>query len=95
MPPITATVFTAKDHMLLRIIIYLLQFLLCLIQVTLSYRRFRNRLRQVQTMTHLTAIRRRDSHYCLSNLPSQHISDNNGLYLLDQPRLKRPSLQWA
>jgi hypothetical protein len=63
MPPIPAAVFTAKEHMLLRIIIYLLQFLLCLIQVTLSYRRFRNRLRQAQMTTHLTAIRRRNSHY--------------------------------
>jgi hypothetical protein len=78
MPPITAAVFTAKEHMLLRIIIYLLQFLLCLIQVTLSYRRFRNRLRQVQTTTHLTAIRRHDSHYCLSNSPSLHTRNSNG-----------------
>jgi hypothetical protein len=91
MPPITAAVFTAKEHMLLRIIIYLLQFLLCLIQVTLSYRRFRNRLRQVQTTTHLTAIRRRNSHYCLSNSPSLQTRNSNGLFLLNHPAYSIPA----
>ena len=40
-----ATVFTVKEHMLLRIIIYLFQFLLCLTQVILAYRCLWNRLR--------------------------------------------------
>ena len=34
--PAIAAVFTVKEHMFLRIIIYLFQFLLCLIQVTLA-----------------------------------------------------------
>jgi hypothetical protein len=92
MPPIPATVFTVKEHMLLRTIIYLFQFLLCLIQVTLAYRRLRNRLRQTRTITHLSSIRIRDSHYQLSNLLSPPHSNNNdhGLSLPDQPRLLRP-----
>jgi hypothetical protein len=92
MPPIPAAVFTVKEHMLLRIIIYLFQFLLCLIQVILAYRRLRNRLRQTRMITHLTSIRIRDSHYRLSNLPSLPHNNNNdhGLYLPDQPRLLRP-----
>jgi hypothetical protein len=92
MPPIPAAVFTVKEHMLLRIIIYLFQFLLCLIQVTLAYRRLRNRLRQTRMITHLSSIRIRDSHYRLSNLLSPPHSNNNdhGLSLPDQPRLLRP-----
>jgi hypothetical protein len=71
---------------------YLFQFLLCLIQVILAYRRLRNRLRQTRTITHLTSIRIRDSHYRLSNLPSPPHNNNNdhGLYLPDQPCLLRP-----
>ena len=89
MPPIT-TVFTVKEHTLLRIIIYLFQFLLCSIQVILAYRRLWNRLRQQQSIIDLTAIRRiRDSHYQLSNLLSMHHYNNvnNGLYHPNQPRL--------
>jgi hypothetical protein len=83
MPPIPAAVFTVKEHMLLRIIIYLFQFLLCLIQVTLAYCRLRNRLRQTRTITHLTSIRIRDSHYQLSNLlsPPHSNNENHGLSL--------------
>jgi hypothetical protein len=94
MPPI-AIVFTAKEHMLLKITIYLFQFLLCLIQVMLAYRRLRNRLRQMQTITHLTSIRIRDLHYRLSNLPSPPHNNNNdhGLYLPNQPRLLCPIIQ--
>jgi hypothetical protein len=91
-PPIPTAVFTVKEHTLLRIIIYLFQFLLCLIQVTLTYRCLRNRLRQTRTITHLTSIRIRDSHYRLSNLLSPPHSNNesHGLFLPDQPRLLRP-----
>jgi hypothetical protein len=87
-----AAVFTVKEHMLLRIIIYLFQFLLCLIQVILAYRHLRNRLRQTQTITQLTSIRIRDSHYRLSNLPLPPHNNHNdhGLYLPNQPRLLHP-----
>jgi hypothetical protein len=78
-----------------RIMASMFQFLLCLIQVTLAYRRLRNRLRQTRTITHLTSIRIRDSHYRLSNLPSPPHSNNDdhGLSLPDQPRLLRPIVQ--
>ena len=89
MPPITA-VFTAKEHMLLRIIIYLFQFLLCSIQVILAYCRLWNRLRQQHSIIDLTTIRRIcDSRYLLSNLLSMPHNNNvnNGLYLPNQPCL--------
>ena len=89
MPPI-ATVFTVKEHMLLRIIIYLFQFLLCSTQVILAYRRLWNRLRRQQSIIDLTTIRRIcDPRYLLSNpLSTQHNNNiNNGLFLPNQPRL--------
>jgi hypothetical protein len=48
--------------------------------------------RQTRTITHLTSIRIRDSHYRLSNLPSPPHNNNesHGLSLPDQPRLLRP-----
>jgi hypothetical protein len=60
-----------------------------------GYRQFRNRLRQMQTTTHLTAIRRCHSHYRLSNSPSLHTRNSNGLFLHDQPHLQCPGLQWT
>ena len=87
MPPI-ATVFTVKEHTLLRIIIYLFQFLLCVTQVILAYRHLWNRLRRQQSIIDLTTIRRiHDSHYHLSNPLSTHRYNNinNGLYLPNQP----------
>ena len=94
MPPI-ADVFTVKEHMLLRIIIYLFQFLLCSIQVLLAYHHLWNRLRQEQTVTHLTTIRICDSHYHPINLHSTHHNNNHGHYLPSQPHLQCPSIQWA
>ena len=94
MPPIAA-VFTVKEHILLRTIIYLFQFLLCLIQVILAYRRLWNRLRWQHSIIDLTTIRRiRDSHYHLNNpLSTQHNNVNNGLYLPNQPCLWHPVIQ--
>ena len=94
MPPIAA-VFTVKEHTLLRIIIYLFQFLLCSIQVILAYRHLWNRLRWQHSIIDLTTIRRIcDSHYLLSNPPSmQHNNINNGLYLPNQPHLWCPIIQ--
>ena len=91
----TAAVFTVKEHMLLRIIIYLFQFLLCLIQVILAYRHLWNRLRWQHSIIDLTTIRRiRDSHYLLNNLLStQHNDVNHGLYLPNQPCLWHPVVQ--
>ena len=57
MPPV-AVAFTVKGHTILRIIIYLFQFLLCLSQVILAYRCLWNRLKQQQTITDLATIRR-------------------------------------
>ena len=96
MPPITVA-FTVKGHTILRIIIYLFQFLLCLSQVILAYRHLWNRLKQQQTITDLATIRRiRDSRYHLSTQPSPltltQIADH-GLFLLDQPCLQCPVIQ--
>ena len=91
-----AAVFTVKEHMLLRIIIYLFQFLLCVTQVILAYCHLWNRLRQQQSIIDLTTIRRvRNSHYHLSNPLSTHRYNNvnNGLYLPNQPCLWRPVVQ--
>jgi hypothetical protein len=92
MPP-TAVVFTVKGHTNLGIIIYLFQFLLCLTQVILAYRRLRNQLRQAQTIMHLNSIRIHDSRYHLSNLPLPHPNNNNdhGLYLPNQPAYSVPA----
>ena len=93
MPPITA-VFTAKEHMLLRIIIYLFQFHLCAIQVILAYHHLWNRLRWQHTITDLTTIRRiHDSHCCPNNPLSMQHNDDHGLYLPNQPHIQYPSLQ--
>ena len=91
-----AAVFTVKEHTLLRIIIYLFQFLLCVTQVILAYCRLWNRLRWQQSIIDLTTIRRRihNSRYLLSNpLSMQHNNINNGLYLPNQPCLWHPIIQ--
>ena len=95
MPPITA-VFTVKEHTLLRITIYLFQFLLCLIQVILAYCCLWNRLKWQHTITDLTTIRRiHDSHYHPNNPLSMQHNNDHGLYLPNQPRIWYPGLQWS
>ena len=93
-----AIAFTVKGHTTLRIIIYLFQFLLCLSQVILAYCHLWNRLKQQQTITDLATIRRRHiSLHRLSNQPSPLMLNkltNHGLFLLDQPHLWCPVLQW-
>ena len=92
-----AVAFTVKEHTILRIIIYLFQFLLCLSQVILAYHRLWNRLKRQQTITDLATIKRRHISLChLSNQPSPPMLNqlaNHSLFLLDQPRLQHPSIQ--
>ena len=71
MPPVATDASIVQGHTHLRIIIYLLQFLLCLIQVLLLFHRIRKQRRQTrQSLTHLMAIRFREYHSHLNNPPS-------------------------